>query len=280
MPPEREHIAAPAPRVQDLVVAPTRMRLFVPSKAWGGRRRREILFGAAIIAVLFHVLLTIGILEAPRLWRHPPPPADASQQEPPSIEMVMDQNRYAGGSKPTPPQALAPPAPKAPVAPPKPQAAPTRSDLSPQNMPSPDAESLPPDAPTKGQVQAPTAAPPQQPAPEEPQVDLDPADGLGYGRQDDPRIIPASPDNTRANKMPPYPRSAGRRGEEGSVQMLVSIAADGMVSGIEVAVSSGYPDLDRTAVGAVSRWHFRPAIQGGVAVPTRMMQVFNFHIDR
>ena len=275
LPPPPVRRAAPLPSGG----TPFRARLFVPSRAWGGRRRREILFGAAAIAVVFHVLLTIAILEAPRLWpvpAHPVPPAE--QQEPPTIEMVTDQNKYAGGSKPTPPSSPTPPAPKAPPAPPKPQASPTPSDMPSPPAPSPDP--VPPDAPTRGQVQAPSPAPPQQQAQSEPQVDLDPADGLGYGRQDDPHIIPATPDDRHANKMPPYPRAAGQRGEEGTVQMLVSIQADGSVRSVEIATSSGYNDLDRTAQNAVSHWHFRPAIQNGVAVPTQVMQVFNYKIDR
>lgn len=277
MPPQHEHVSAPAPRVAAVTLAPARIRLFVPSRAWGGRRRREILFAAAAIAVLFHALLTIAILEAPRLWP-PPPAAAANPPEPPSMEMVMDQNRFAGGSKPTPPTNPTLPAPKAPPAPPKPQAAPAPSEAPPSSAP--DAESLPPDAATRGPVQAPPPSPPQQPVPQQPDVDLDPADALGYGHQDDPRIVPASPDNSHANKMPPYPRAAGRRGEEGPVQMLVSIGADGAVQAVEIAVSSGYPDLDRTAEDAVARWHFRPAMQNGAPVPTHVMQTFNFHIVR
>lgn len=256
---------------------PFRARLFVPSRAWGGRRRREILFGAAAIAVLFHVLLTIAILEAPRVWPSHRMPM-AAPPDPPTIEMVTDQNKYTGGSKPSPATNPTPPAPKAPPAPAKPEAAPSPSDMPSQTTPSPDL--VPPDAPKQGEVQAPSPSPPQQRAQSEPQVDLDPGGGLGYGMQDDPHVIPASPDDRHANKMPPYPVAAGRRGEEGSVQMLVSITADGSVRSVEIATSSGFADLDRTAQNAVSHWHFRPAIQNGIAVPTQMMQVFNYKIDR
>ncbi|MGI4747887.1 MAG: energy transducer TonB [Janthinobacterium lividum] len=273
--------AQPAVRVP----AQARVRLFVPSHAWGGRRRREILFAAAAIAVLFHVLLTVAILEAPHLWPAPPiplsvPPPSAS--DPPTIEMLMDKNRYAGGSQATPPASPAPPAPVAPPSPPKPQP-PAAPDLASSTLTSPEQVTVPPAAhdPTTTQPPSPTPPAPEAAArPNQPQVNLDQADGLGYGMQDDPRIIPASPDDRHANRMPPYPSAAGRRGEEGSVQMLIRIAADGSVTSVEVATSSGYQTLDRTAHDAVARWHFRPAIQNGVAVPTQMMQVFNFRIDR
>jgi protein TonB len=259
-----------------LIDAP-RVRLFVPSRAWGGRRRREILLAAAAIAVLAHVLAVLAILAAQRLSPHPaavPPLA----QDPPTIEMVEDQNRYAGGSKPTPPATPTPPAPPAPPAPPKQAGAPDPSDQQPP-APATADETTPPDAKKSPDPQQQAPSPTPQAQQQQPEVALDPADGLGYGHQDDPHIIPASPDS-HANKMPPYPRAAGRRGEEGSVQMLVRIAADGSVEGIDVAVSSGYPDLDETATRAVSHWHFRPAIRDGVPVPTQMMQVFNYHIDR
>ena len=261
--------AAPAPRV----------RLFVPSRGWGGRRRREILLAAAVVAVLAHVLLAIAILEAPRLWpsaRPMPPPLGT---EPPTIEMVTDDNKYAGGSPPHPTPSPTPPAPPAPPAAPRQQAAPHAAKQPPDPRPSPQAETVPPDAPERApEPNRPPA--PQQAAQAAPEINLDPAENLGYGRQDDPRVIPASPDNKHANKMPPYPRAAGLRGEQGSVEMLVSIGADGSVRNVEVAVSSGYADLDGTATRAVSRWHFRPETRNGVPVPTQVMQVFNYHIDR
>ena len=258
----------------------------MPSAAWGGRRRREILFAAAFIAVLAHVLLTLAILEAPRLWPArfaPPPPPPGSAQEPPTIEMLMDKNRYAGGATPSPPASAAPPAPTAPPVPPQPQ--PAAPDLTTATPTSREQVSVPPPSPsttTEPPPQSAQPAPQQAPQgpPPQPEINLDPADGLGYGEQDDPHIIPAKPDDRHANRMPPYPRAAGRRGEEGSVQMLVQIAADGSVSSVEVATSSGYPTLDKTATDAVSHWHFRPAMQNGVAVPMQMMQVFNFRIDR
>lgn len=278
----------PSPRsVQPAVRVPAqaRVRLFVPSRAWGGRRRRELLFAAAGLAVLFHVLLTVAILEAPHLWPAPatplavPPP---SASDPPTIEMLMDKNRYAGGSQATPPASPTPPAPVAPPSPPKPQP-PAAPDLASSTLASREQVTVPPASHDPTTTRPPSPTPPAPAAaaqPSQPQVNLDQADGLGYGMQDDPRIIPASPDDSHANRMPPYPSAAGRRGEEGSVQMLIRIAADGSVTSVEVATSSGYQTLDRTARDAVAHWHFRPAVQDGVAVPTQMMQVFNFRIDR
>ncbi len=196
----------------------------------------------------------------------------------------MDKNRYAGGSKPTPQASPTPPTPQAPPAPPQPKP-PASPDLTTTARNSHETVTVPPPSPSSTTQPPPTPvqpAPTQAPQgpPPQPEVNLDPADGLGYGEQDDPKIIPARPDDPRANRMPPYPPAAGRRGEEGSVEMLVQIAADGSVSSVEIATSSGHALLDKTARDAVAHWHFRPAMQNGVAVPTQMMQVFNFKIDR
>ncbi|MCQ8241000.1 TonB family protein [Rhizosaccharibacter radicis] len=232
-------------------------------------RRGRKLAAWAGAAILLHVALVSLVMEAPHLWPTVPggkAPAARTPQAP-TIEMVMDDNKYSGGGKAVPPPA-------------------------PQKQPSP-ASQHPPDAiPPQPQVPAdavrvpppetasPSSASPPAPDLRDADVDLDPSGGLGYGHQDDPHIVAARPDNKRANRMPVYPLAAGRRGEEGTVQILVMIGADGSVTGVDVATSSGHPDLDRTARDAVAHWHFRPAQQDGKAVPTQMMQVFNFRIDR
>ena len=266
MPPRAADPKAAMPSPPALRIGP-RVRLFVPSRGWGGRRRRELLLAAGAIAVVFHVVLVGVILEAPRLWPVPPPTLPpASPQDPPTIDMVMDDAKYAGGSKQTPPSAPTPPAPQTPPAP-----------DSPQTQQTPPA---PPDAKAPSDLPPPPAAPPppQPQAAAQPEVDLDPNGDVGYGRQDNAEDLPASPDDRHANKVPAYPRGAGMRGEQGTVEMLVTIAATGQVASAEIAVSSGHADLDRTAQRAVLGWHFHPAMQHGVAVPTQSMQVFNFRI--
>jgi len=50
-----------------------------------------------------------------------------------------------------------------------------------------------------------------------------------------------------------YPKDAAYRGEQGTVRISFKIARDGMISGINVIKSSGYPDLDREAVNALRK---------------------------
>lgn len=55
---------------------------------------------------------------------------------------------------------------------------------------------------------------------------------------------------------PPYPRLSRRLGEEGAVELLLSLGADGRVLAARVVVSSGYPRLDEAAREAVLAWRF------------------------
>ena len=66
------------------------------------------------------------------------------------------------------------------------------------------------------------------------------------------------------NPPPPYPARAVARGIEGTVQLTLSISADGRVTGVELDVSSGSALLDRAALAAVRRWRFRPGERDGV----------------
>lgn len=43
-----------------------------------------------------------------------------------------------------------------------------------------------------------------------------------------------------------------------------TVDADGSVSGARISRSSGYADLDRNILSAVSRWKYKPAVQDGV----------------
>lgn len=62
--------------------------------------------------------------------------------------------------------------------------------------------------------------------------------------------------------VPAYPRSARRKGHEGSVTVEFSISDDGGVGAAEVAKSSGHAELDRAALSAVETARFAPAADG------------------
>jgi protein TonB len=49
---------------------------------------------------------------------------------------------------------------------------------------------------------------------------------------------------------------------EGTVMLTVLVSREGKPLKIDVATSSGYDILDKTAVDAVRKWRFAPARQG------------------
>ena len=259
--------------------AQARVRLFVPSSGWSGRRRREMLLAAGMVAVLFHAGMVAAIVEAPGLMpaflRSPPP---KEPPPPPEAELVMvKQDTPTVGGTP-PPQKAPPPAPKA-----EPQKAPAGGG-SPKLLDAPQGPPIPPpadrEAPQPGQADAghaPQATPPPAPPASTMQVNLDLDGQPGWGLVDQ-RTIPASPDDPNVNKPAAYPRAAALRGEEGTVYLRTLVAPDGHAESVEIEQSSGYPDLDRAARNAIAAWHFRPAIQGGLPVQSEMMEAYHFHL--
>jgi protein TonB len=68
------------------------------------------------------------------------------------------------------------------------------------------------------------------------------------------------------NPPPDYPPVARRRGLEGRTVLRVEVRPDGKAGRVSLRRSSGHGLLDDAALGAVSKWTFRPAQAGGVPV--------------
>ena len=65
------------------------------------------------------------------------------------------------------------------------------------------------------------------------------------------------------NPKPAYPKAAFRLGVEGTVDIAVEVNADGSVSAVKVAQSSGNEWLDQSALDTVKTWRFRSARKDG-----------------
>jgi TonB family protein len=63
-----------------------------------------------------------------------------------------------------------------------------------------------------------------------------------------------------------YPAISKRLGESGTVVLSLLVTSNGDVGAVELKVSSGYPRLDDSAVDAVKKWKFTPAIMGGKTI--------------
>jgi len=75
---------------------------------------------------------------------------------------------------------------------------------------------------------------------------------------------------------PAYPPLARRRGYAGVVMLAVHVRADGTVSRVAVAESSGYDVLDQAAVDTALSWRFDAATRGGAAVASIVRKPVRF----
>jgi protein TonB len=81
------------------------------------------------------------------------------------------------------------------------------------------------------------------------------------------------------NPAPPYPEQARERGEQGKVLVRALINAGGAVSELSVKRSSGFADLDRSALETVKKWRFVPARRGSEAVSAWVVVPITFSLD-
>lgn len=58
------------------------------------------------------------------------------------------------------------------------------------------------------------------------------------------------------NPKPPYPLASRRMGEQGSVLLRLCIGSHGLVESVLMSQSSGYQNLDRSAIETVKAWRF------------------------
>ncbi|MGN6514571.1 MAG: energy transducer TonB [Rhizomicrobium sp.] len=86
---------------------------------------------------------------------------------------------------------------------------------------------------------------------------------------------------TNTHTTPPYPPTARRLGQQGTVILAITVGADGSVSAAQVETSSGFPELDQAALTWVkAHWRYKPAMQGGVAVPSATKAAVKFDLKQ
>ena len=281
----------PAPRTASLM-AP---RPDDPRRRADTQRIPTAWWAAGGISILLHLLLGTTILVGLRPGRVKPAPDNLG-----TVELLMVEKKGSGepvpASQPSAPQ----PAPKA-AAPPTPprevkaEAAPSGRPTAPDDRageavptpaPSPEPERAPeqeaeakpapttPDQPVQAAQPAPSAKP--QPALT---FNLDGTDSLSNAEALGKGIIPASLDDRFRNRPPIYPREAAARGDHGAVTLLIHVSDRGLTTGADVIVSSGHSALDEAALEAVQKWHFRPGLKDGKAVPFDMPMRFIFEVN-
>lgn len=222
---------------------------------------------AALVSVLLHVAVLVPVVL--RMGEPATEPPDQTQPtEQGTIEFLPVE---AQGSVPQaspdgqadPVQAQAP-SPETPAEPTEAQADPTETPSA-DTEPTEPAPATPPRPPTPAARQASALS-----------MNLAGTDSATNAVVTGHNIIPASPDDRTRNRPPVYPADAARRGQQGTVIVVISVSPLGLTAGAEVVQSSGYPSLDKAALDAVWTWRFRPAIRDGLAVPFDMPMQFVF----
>ena len=84
---------------------------------------------------------------------------------------------------------------------------------------------------------------------------------------------------TALNRITPvYPRSARRKGREGRVTLDVCVSPEGKVVDATVVGSSGFADLDHSALDAASSARFAPATQDDTPIEGCVRLTFDFKL--
>ena len=257
--------------------------------------RRRFLLIAILLSVGVHLVAALLIVLLPRAL-----PPDKAPDEPVTVALLMVEKQgagpvdAAGSAEPHPTPQNQAEAPKAePPKPEPPQPGPPKPELPKPEPPKP-ATPAPKVVPAPlvtphadETVLKPAEPPPPQPAPQPPQpasklvkaepvpprpqeapvFDLSGTDSESNAIAIGQGILPAIPDDRFRNKPPIYPIEAQIHDQHGSVVLLIHVSENGAAAGVDVQQSSGVDLLDQAAVAAVLKWHFRPAMEDGHAVP-------------
>jgi protein TonB len=81
------------------------------------------------------------------------------------------------------------------------------------------------------------------------------------------------------NLPPLYPYVARLRGYEGRVVVSIQVLNTGDVGFVKLLETSGYLILDKSAMKAVKKWKFTPAVIWGQNVESWEEQSFNFNLE-
>lgn len=76
-----------------------------------------------------------------------------------------------------------------------------------------------------------------------------------------------------------YPFFARIFGDEGTTELAFQVLADGTVSDMKLAKSSGSDRLDNAAMECVAKWHYRPAIKDSQLVDAPMAVKVRWNLD-
>lgn len=89
----------------------------------------------------------------------------------------------------------------------------------------------------------------------------------------------ASAPKPLATRVPVYPYSAKKRGEQGMVLVRVRVNEAGRVESSTLYKSCGHSDLDEAAVACVWKWTFAPGLAGGRPAASSAVVRVSFRLE-
>jgi periplasmic protein TonB len=250
-------------------------------------RRRRVLPITAAASVAVHIAAALLVVFLPRVL-----PKEASPPEQGTVELLMVERTgvepsaaaQPRESQPTPPT----PEKRAKIRPSETQKSETPATASPpvaengdEKVPT-QAKQLPSEEARMADKQGahkPTAKSVPPKAPDALVFDLAGTESQSNADVLGGHVVPAGPDNRFRNRPPIYPREAALHGEHGAVLLVIHVSEGGFATGADVVESSGVASLDQAATDAVLKWHFRPALREGRAVPFNMPFRFVFEAN-
>jgi periplasmic protein TonB len=79
---------------------------------------------------------------------------------------------------------------------------------------------------------------------------------------------------------PRYPTAAMRSNQEGWVDVELTVGTDGVVSNVNVVDAQPKHVFDRSAIDAVSKWEFKPAMRNGEPMTVTLRRRLQFNLGR
>ncbi|MBB4821742.1 protein TonB [Pseudomonas alcaligenes] len=128
--------------------------------------------------------------------------------------------------------------------------------------PKPQPQSRPSSEPSVAHAAASTPSAAPQPAPAQ-QVAI-------AARLPKAEVVIDQPSFLTPPKPPIYPAQARRRNQQGVVLVEIRLDERGGLREMKLLRSSGIESLDEAAMSAVASWRFRPEVQDGEPVPSRV----------
>lgn len=90
---------------------------------------------------------------------------------------------------------------------------------------------------------------------------------INFMAHEPPTHPPEQDISYNSHYWPRFPAEAAKAGHYGQVMLLIHVSAKGESDDIRVETSSGYPELDASAVDTAKHWIYMPAAKDGVHQP-------------